>query len=109
MRNTECALQAVNNMALRVEKRVLLMQGRLKAESFKATYCDKSYHSGCEAPAECVMWESVKQVRQTGSANIPNRVLRSSVGVETRTAGVMQPVVIRSTLKICITLKRVPI
>jgi hypothetical protein len=40
MRNTQCAVQAINNMVFNVEKRVFLVERYLKTESFTTTQSD---------------------------------------------------------------------
>jgi hypothetical protein len=57
-------------MASIVEKHVLLVEGYLKTDSFKATQSEYSCRFDCPAPAKSVIWESVKQFRQTGNVNI---------------------------------------
>jgi hypothetical protein len=63
---------------------VFLVEYYVNAESFKTTQSDYSHRFGCPAPAKFVIWESVKQLRQTGNVNIPKRARRSTVATETR-------------------------
>jgi len=43
MRNTQCAVQAVNNVAFSVQKRVFLVKRYVKTESFKTTQSDYNH------------------------------------------------------------------
>jgi hypothetical protein len=57
MRSTECTVQAVNNVAFIVERRVFLMGRCLKTESFETTQSDYSHRTGCPAPlSEGSLW-----------------------------------------------------
>jgi hypothetical protein len=52
MRSREWSVQAANNMAFSVEKRVFLMERYLKTEGFKTTQNDYSHRFGSPAPAK---------------------------------------------------------
>jgi hypothetical protein len=53
-------------MAFIIRKHVLFVEGHLKKESFKTTQSDYSHWFGHPAPAKSVIWESMKEFRQTG-------------------------------------------
>jgi hypothetical protein len=70
-------MQGVNNVALNVGRRILVVERYLEAESFKTKRNDLQ-------PPSWKSSTSVKQFRQTGNVNIPKHVS------ETRTAEVSE-------------------
>jgi hypothetical protein len=89
MRSTQCAVQAVNNMAFSVEKcvcswwSVTSKQNRLKQPRvITATNLDIQHQQNY------MIWKCVEQFRQTENVNILKRVRRSTVVRETRVAEV---------------------
>jgi hypothetical protein len=76
MRSTNCAVQAVKNMAVSIEKRLFTVKHYVETDTFRTTQTYYSHRFERSVPAKSVTWKFVKEFRQTENVYIQKIVRR---------------------------------